>query len=48
MARRGGINKDGYKIIYSGRQDGGHQQGVAMVLRGEAVGALIGYYRRNW
>jgi len=39
----GEINKDGYKIIYSGRQGGGHQQGVAVVLRGEAMGALIGY-----
>ena len=37
------INQDGYKIIFSGRQDGIHQGGVAMVLQKEAQRSLIGY-----
>ena len=40
---KGEMSKDGYKIIYSGMEDGGHQQGVAMILGEEAARALIGY-----
>ena len=29
----GEMMKDGHKIIYSGRKDGKHQEGVALVLR---------------
>ena len=39
----GEINQDGYKIIFSGRQYGIHQGGVAMVLQKEAQRSLIGY-----
>jgi len=37
------ITRDGYKIIYSERQDGRHEQGVGMMLRKEATQALRGY-----
>jgi exonuclease III len=39
----GEFDKDEYKIIYSGRADNKHQEGVAFILRKEAVKALIGY-----
>jgi len=37
------ITRDEYKIIYSERQDGRHEQEMRMVLRKEATQALIGY-----
>jgi hypothetical protein len=39
----GEFEKDGYKIIYSGRDDGLHQQGVGMLISTEAKKALLGY-----
>jgi len=35
--------KDDVKVIYSGRKDDKHQEGVALILRDKAIGALIGY-----
>lgn len=39
----GEFTKDDYRIIYSGRKDDKHQEGVAFVLRKEASNALLGY-----
>ena len=39
----GVIDREEYKIIYSGRRDGRHQEGVALVMKREAAKALLGY-----
>lgn len=39
----GEFDKGEYKVIYSGRTDDKHRQGVAMILKKEATRALIGY-----
>jgi len=39
----GEIEKDECKIIYAGRSDNKHQDGVALILKKEAIKALIGY-----
>ena len=39
----GEINKEDYKIIYSGRTDDRHQDGVALIMKKEAAKALLGY-----
>jgi len=39
----GEINKEDYKIIYSGRTDDRHQDGVALIMKKEAARALLGY-----
>lgn len=39
----GEIEKGDSKILYSGREDNKHQEGVALILRKDAKNALIGY-----
>ena len=39
----GEMNKGEYKIIYAGREDGKHQEGVALIMEKRATRALLGY-----
>src|SRR6218665_528781 len=39
----GELDRDDYKIIYSGRPDNKHQDGVALIVKKEAARAMIGY-----
>lgn len=41
--RAGEFHKNGYKVLYSGRSDKSHKEGVALVLQKEASKALIRY-----
>lgn len=40
----GGMTNSGEAIIYSGRRDGRHHEGVALVLRKVAARSLIEYH----
>lgn len=40
----GGMTNSGEAIIYSGRRDGRHREGVALVLRKVAARSLIEYH----
>src|SRR6218665_2646621 len=39
----GELDRDHYKIIYSGRPDNKHRERVALILKKEAASAMIGY-----
>ena len=43
----GEMNKGDHKIIYTGREDGKHQEGVALIMDKRATRALIGYTTRG-
>jgi len=39
----GEFSKEDIKLINAGRKDGLHQEGVGLMLRGNAIKALLGY-----